>query len=101
VALAAPDSVSSPGHGPDARRPDGGTNHAGDPGREDWKRKWLAEGRAEGRAETLIRLVERRFGPLPDDRRIRILTADETTLLVWLDRLFDATGVDDLLAPPH
>ena len=36
---------------------------------EDWKRRWLQEGRLEGRLEgeaaLLLRLLERRFGALP------------------------------------
>lgn len=80
---------------------------------EYWKEKWraelLAEGRAEGKAEgkaegarearalTLLRLVERRFGPVADAERARILAADSIEIDRWLDRLFDADSLDALL----
>ncbi|WP_299443488.1 hypothetical protein [uncultured Rhodospira sp.] len=68
---------------------------------EEWKRKWREEGLAEGQARMLIRLIEHRFGPLPEHDRARILSADEATLATWEKRLFDAESTDDILAPPH
>jgi hypothetical protein len=68
---------------------------------EEWKRQWLAEGRAEGQANMLVRLIEHRFGPLSDDQRTRILSADEVTMSTWADRLFEASTVDDVLGPMH
>jgi hypothetical protein len=88
---------------------------------EYWKEKWraellaegraegMAEGRAEGKAEgkaegarearalTLLRLVERRFGPVAEAARTRILAADSTEIDRWLDRLFDADSLEALL----
>jgi hypothetical protein len=84
---------------------------------EDWKKDWLAEGEARGRAEgeargraegeargqakMLLTLMERRFGPLSEDQRTRILSADGATVTAWANRLFDANSVDDLLSQPH
>ncbi|HKK23779.1 MAG TPA: hypothetical protein VJ947_08840 [Pseudohaliea sp.] len=76
---------------------------------EYWKEKWraelLAEGKAEGKAEgaqearalTLLRLVERRFGPVAEAVRTRIIAADSTEIDRWLDRLFDADSLEALL----
>ena len=73
-----------------------------------WKRQWLAEGKAEGRAEgkaegkaegraeALIRLAEKRFGPVPAALRDRILAADPATVEHWFDRAIDAPSLDDV-----
>ncbi|NBC32669.1 MAG: transposase [Alphaproteobacteria bacterium] len=66
------------------------------------KAKGVAEGRAEGlsagehraQVRTLLRLLERRFGPVPEDIRERIEAADRETLEVWLDRILDAPSRD-------
>jgi hypothetical protein len=71
---------------------------------ERWKRDWLAEGRAAGLAEgeakgeakALIRLAERRFGPLPATLRERVVTADTGLVEDWLDRVLTATSLDTL-----
>jgi hypothetical protein len=76
---------------------------------EDWKRQWLAEGEAKGRAEgeakgeakMLMTLIEGRFGPLSDDQRTRIMSANETTLSTWAKRFLEANTVDDVLGPMH
>jgi len=47
----------------------------------------LAMGRVEGEGKSLMRLLERRFGPLPRDVRDRIATAN-------LDRVLGAEFVD-------
>jgi hypothetical protein len=60
-----------------------------------------AKGRIEGQARMLIRLIEHRFGPLLEQDRTRILSADEATVAAWEKRLFDAGSIDDILAPPH
>ncbi|NBC32431.1 MAG: transposase [Alphaproteobacteria bacterium] len=78
--------------------------------REQWKAEGLAAGLAKGRAEgleegrvegleegrarALLRLLERRFGPLPEDQRARVLTAGSDTLDLWLDRVLDAPTLD-------
>ncbi len=79
---------------------------------ESWKRQWLAEGKAigyaegyaegkvEGKAELLLRLAERRFGPLPDIFRDRIRTADEATIETWADRLMDAPDLNAVFCSP-
>lgn len=73
---------------------------------ETWKRQWLQEGRQEGRLEgrlegeaaLLLRLLERRFGALPDWARDRIAAADTTALEQWGLRLLEAESLDDVLA---
>ncbi|MBF0334946.1 MAG: hypothetical protein HQL40_15075 [Alphaproteobacteria bacterium] len=53
---------------------------------------------AEGEASALIRLAEKRFGPLPADLRARILAADAATVEAWLDRLMDAPSLETLFS---
>jgi hypothetical protein len=81
---------------------------------ETWKRQWLEEGeqkgrqegeqkgrlegRLEGEAALLLRLLERRFGALPDWVRDRIAAADTASLEEWSLRLLDAGSLEDVLA---
>lgn len=56
------------------------------------------EARIETKAETLIRLLQRRFGPLPQSRREQIAAASVEQLDQWTDRLLDAASCDDVFA---
>ena len=58
------------------------------------KAEGLAKGKAEGKAETLIRLLTRRFGPLPEDVRRRVAAADAETLDHWAELVLDAPDLD-------
>jgi predicted transposase YdaD len=72
---------------------------------EDWLRqgeaKGRAEGEAQGKAHTLLRLLERRFGPLPDARREQVEHATNDELDRWTDRLLDAPTLDDVFQGPR
>jgi predicted transposase YdaD len=61
--------------------------------------KGKAEGKAEGKASTLKRLLARRFGPVPAWAERRIDAAEIAQLDVWLDGIFDAANVEDLIGP--
>ncbi len=67
----------------------------------------IAEGRtagvAEGKSETLARLIERRFGPPPDEVRSRIAGAGPEQLDRWLDAVLDAPTLDAVFGsdPEH
>lgn len=89
--------------------------------REEWKAEGLAEGLAEGqaqglaegqalgqaqgrvagKAESLIRLAERRFGPLAPEQRSRIRAAEEDRLDAWLDGVIEAPDPKALFGPSH
>ena len=68
---------------------------------ETWKQQWLQEGRQEGRQEGeaafLVRLLERRFGALPDWAKDRIATGDTVALEEWGLRVLDASSLEDVL----
>ncbi len=52
---------------------------------------------AEGKAESLKRLLTRRCGPLPAGAEQRIDTAPVAQLDAWLDGIFDAASLEDLI----
>ena len=56
------------------------------------------EGRTEGRADTLLRLMQRRFGPLDQGRIAQVRAATIAELDLWTDRLLDAPSSDDVFA---
>jgi hypothetical protein len=56
-----------------------------------------AEGEVKGKAESLERLLTRRFGPLPVRAEQRIDAAPVAQLDAWLDGIFDAAGLEDLI----
>ena len=56
--------------------------------------KWIEE----GEAALLIRLLERKFGPLAPEHRARIDAADAETLLVWGERILTAETIEAVLA---
>ncbi|QVL51305.1 MAG: DUF2887 domain-containing protein [Thiocapsa sp.] len=68
-------------------------------GKADGKVEGKAEGKVEGKAESLKRLLTRRFGPLSTGAEQRIDTAPVAQLDVWLDGIFDAANVEDLIGP--
>jgi hypothetical protein len=77
---------------------------------EQWKRAWMEEGLEAGRQEglqkglqkgeaaLLLRLLERRFGPLPAAVTDRVLAADIAALEDWGIRVLDAGSLDGVLA---
>jgi len=52
------------------------------------------EGRQQGEARTLLRLLERRFGPVSELMQARVSAADLDSLDQWLDRVLDAPTLD-------
>ncbi|MGH8475077.1 MAG: Rpn family recombination-promoting nuclease/putative transposase [Methylococcales bacterium] len=54
------------------------------------------EGRVEGEASLLLRLLERRFGALPEAVRQRVAAADAETLLIWGERVLDARTLEEI-----
>jgi Domain of unknown function (DUF4351) len=61
----------------------------------------VLEGRIEGRAELLLRLMTRRFGPMPDSYRQRVMDGSQEEHGAWADALLDAKTLDEVfVAPP-
>ena len=69
---------------------------------EAWVREGKAQGRAEGKAETLLRLLQRRFGPVPERARSRVAVGSAAEIDAWLDALLDAQSLTEVFdARPH
>ena len=74
-------------------------------GRKEGRKEGRVKGRQEGRQEglrqgteqTLLRLLHKRFGELPDWARHRIRDARPEELDDWLERLLDARSIDALI----
>ena len=57
----------------------------------------LLDGKAEANVNTLRRLLSRRFGSLPPWAEQRIAAASGAQVETWLDKIFDATSIEDVL----
>jgi hypothetical protein len=58
----------------------------------------MEKGLAKGKADTLLELLEKRFGSLPADVVARIHSADVRQLDDWLLRILDARSLDEVFA---
>jgi hypothetical protein len=65
---------------------------------EQWKQGWLEEGMQKGEATLLLRLLERRFGPVPEWAADRVRTAATGLLEVWGLRILEGGTINDVLA---
>jgi len=69
-----------------------------------WTEEWKAEGmqagrqqgRQEGEAALLLRQLTRKFGPIDEPTRVRVLGADAEQLLVWGERVLSAETLEEL-----
>ncbi len=62
--------------------------------------KGMERGILAGRRQTLRRLLQLRFGALPQDAVARVEGADAATLDRWETRVLTATSLDDALDTP-
>ena len=56
------------------------------------------EGRTEGRTDTLLRLLNRRFGLLPAGTEPRLRSASAAELDRWTDRILEAKTLAEVFA---
>ena len=54
----------------------------------------MAQGVAQGESKTLMKILERRFGHIPEGIRAKVASADTSTLDTWVDRVIDAESLD-------
>ena len=57
----------------------------------------LEQGQQEGERNILVRLLQKRFGPLSDAQRARIQSASSAEIEAWSERLFDASTAAEVL----
>ena len=62
------------------------------------RQQGLQQGRQEGEAKALLRLLEKRFGPVDQVTRDRIAAADADILLEWIGRLATAESLGDVFS---
>jgi hypothetical protein len=65
-------------------------------GMEKGERIGKAEGERIGEARVLARQLEKRFGPLSEERRRQLELADAESLLEWSERILTAQTVDEV-----
>lgn len=58
---------------------------------------WKDEGRAEGKAETLLHLLHRRGFTVDAALQLRVQAASVPELDRWLDRVLDASRLEDVI----
>jgi hypothetical protein len=58
---------------------------------------FVEQGIQAGEAAMLLRMIERKFGPVPEAVRQRITETDAETLLTWGDRILSADSLDEVL----
>jgi len=46
----------------------------------------------------LLRMLPRRFGPLPNELSERVYNADPDTIEIWADRVWDAQSLEDVFS---
>ncbi len=63
-------------------------------------REGRREGQREGQREVFLRLLARRFGTLPEAITNRIDDASNSDIERWVDRILDATSLDDVFTAP-
>jgi len=61
--------------------------------REEGMKEGIEKGKTAGEAEVLVRLLEGKFGEIPDEFRRRIRAADSSQLLTWAERLLTADSI--------
>jgi hypothetical protein len=57
------------------------------------------QGRQQGRADGLVRLLEKRFGPIPPSLHDRIFASDVITIDAWFDRAVEARELLSVFEP--
>ncbi len=62
------------------------------------RQEYERSGARQGEAAMLLRLLERRFGALPDRDRERVLAADTATIEEWGLRVLDADSLEAVFA---
>lgn len=60
--------------------------------------QWEADGIQKGEATVLTRLICRRFGDIPKPIVQKITKADAETLLLWSDKILDASNLEEIFA---
>ena len=63
---------------------------------ERFRHEGIQQGMQQGEARVLLRLMQSKFGQVPEQARQRVETADANVLLEWSERLLAASKLDDV-----
>ena len=66
-------------------------------GRQQGLQQGRQQGLQQGEAQMLLRLLERKFGEVPEAVRQRIEAADTETLLEWSERVLTVQRLDEIV----
>ncbi len=66
---------------------------------EKWKAEGEARGVVRGKADTLRKLLTLKFGELPKTTALRLASAPEADLDLWVERVLGADALDRVMAP--
>jgi hypothetical protein len=61
-----------------------------------WEQKGIAKGQKEGQVATILRLLNRKFGSLPEDLALSVKSLEPSQLDVLTEDLLDFQSIDDL-----
>jgi hypothetical protein len=64
---------------------------------ERFRQEGMEMGAQQGEARVLMRQLQAKFGALPDAVRARVEAADESTLLLWSERVLTARRIDEVV----
>ena len=67
-------------------------------GRAEGIAEGIAKGMEQGMAESLLLLLEERFGPLPEEVCAQVRAASAERLRQWMSRVFTAAALEELFA---
>jgi hypothetical protein len=60
---------------------------------------FVEQGREQGRTDGLVRLLEKRFGPIPSSLHERIFASDVIAIDAWFDRAVEARELLSVFEP--
>jgi len=67
---------------------------------KEWNRqsleKGMQKGMQKGACDLLVRLLEKKFGTIPDELRHRLEQADQQQILQWSERVLSAESMGDV-----
>ena len=66
-------------------------------GRQLGVQRGVQRGVQQGECVALMRVMQHKFGDIPEPARRRIESADPETLLEWLDRALVAASIDEVI----
>lgn len=64
---------------------------------DDYIEQGMQKGMQQGEALSLLRLMQHKFGDIPEDARLRIASAEPETLARWFDQALTADNLDEVL----